>query len=182
MRFTVLTKVSRIIFSLCGGRNRDPDRCDHGESLFRSEQRIDLAVGDLELKPLTKEDIRQLLFRAVEDNERGMGSYRVVLEDDAADFLADVANGDARSALNALELGVLSTERSEDDKIHIDMEVAGECIQKRVLRYDKSGTIITIRSQRLSRVCGDPIRMRQCIIWHGCFMPGRMWRLLHVVS
>ena len=92
-----------------------------------------------ELKPLTKEDIRQLLFRAVEDNERGMGSYRVVLEDDAADFLADVANGDARSALNALELGVLSTERSEDDKIHIDMEVAGECIQKRVLRYDKSG-------------------------------------------
>ena len=85
-----------------------------------------------ELKPLTKEDIRQLLFRAVEDNERGMGSYRVVLEDDAADFLADVANGDARSALNALELGVLSTERSEDDKIHIDMEVAGECIQKRV--------------------------------------------------
>ena len=92
-----------------------------------------------ELKPLTKKDIRQLLFRAVEDNERGMGSYRVVLEDDAADFLADVANGDARSALNALELGVLSTERSEDDKIHIDLEVAGECIQKRVLRYDKSG-------------------------------------------
>ena len=88
-----------------------------------------------ELKPLTKKDIRQLLFRAVEDNERGMGSYRVVLED-AADFLADVANGDARSALYALELGVLSTERSEDDKIHIDMEVAGECIQKRVLRYD----------------------------------------------
>ena len=92
-----------------------------------------------ELKPLTKEDIRQLLFRAVEDNERGMGSYRVVLEEDAADFLADVANGDARSALNALELGVLSTERSADDKIHINMEVAEECIQKRVLRYDKSG-------------------------------------------
>ena len=92
-----------------------------------------------ELKPLTKKDIRQLLFRAVEDNERGMGSYRVVLEDDAADFLADVANGDARSALNAMELGVLSTQRSEDDKIHIDMEVAGECIQKRVLLYDKSG-------------------------------------------
>ena len=92
-----------------------------------------------ELKPLMKEDIRQLLFRAVEDRERGMGSYRAVLEPDAADFLADVANGDARSALNALELGVLSTERSADDQIHITLEVAQECIQKRVLRYDKSG-------------------------------------------
>ena len=92
-----------------------------------------------ELKPLTKEDIRLLLFRAVEDRERGMGSYRAVLEPDAADFLADVANGDARSALNALELGVLSTERGADDRIHITMEVAQECIQKRVLRYDKSG-------------------------------------------
>lgn len=92
-----------------------------------------------ELKPLTKEDIRLLLFRAAEDRERGMGSYRVVLEQNAADFLADVANGDARSALNALELGVLSTERSEDDKIHITLDVAQECIQKRVLRYDKSG-------------------------------------------
>ena len=92
-----------------------------------------------ELKPLTKEDIRLLLFRAVEDRERGMGSYRAVLEPDAADFLADVANGDARSALNALELGVLSTERGTDDRIHITMEVAQECIQKRVLRYDKSG-------------------------------------------
>ena len=92
-----------------------------------------------ELKPLTKEDIRLLLFRAVEDRERGMGSYRAVLDPDAADFLADVANGDARSALNALELGVLSTERGADDRIHITMEVAQECIQKRVLRYDKSG-------------------------------------------
>ena len=92
-----------------------------------------------ELKPLTKEDIRLLLFRAAEDRERGMGSYRAVLEQNAADFLADVANGDARSALNALELGVLSTERSEDDKIHITLDVAQECIQKRVLRYDKSG-------------------------------------------
>lgn len=68
-----------------------------------------------------------------------MGSYRAVLEPDAADFLADVANGDARSALNALELGVLSTERGADDRIHITMEVAQECIQKRVLCYDKSG-------------------------------------------
>ena len=135
-----------------------------------------------ELKPLTKEDIRQLLFRAVEDNERGMGSYRVVLEDDAADFLADVANGDARSALNALELGVLSTERSEDDKIHIDMEVAGECIQKRVLRYDKSGDNHYDTISAFIKSMRGPIRMLQCIIWHVCFMPGRMWRLLHVVS
>ena len=73
------------------------------------------------------------------DVEKGMGSYRAVLDEDAADFLADVANGDARAALNALELGVLTTPRAEDGKIHIDLEVAQECIQKRAVRYDKDG-------------------------------------------
>ncbi len=92
-----------------------------------------------ELKALEKEDIMELLHRAVTDVEKGMGSYRAVLDDDAADFLADVANGDARAALNALELGVLTTPRSEDGKIHIDLEVAQECIQKRAVRYDKDG-------------------------------------------
>ena len=92
-----------------------------------------------ELKALEKEDILELLHRAVTDVENGMGSYRAVLDEDAADFLADVANGDARAALNALELGVLTTPRAEDGKIHIDLEVAQECIQKRAVRYDKDG-------------------------------------------
>lgn len=92
-----------------------------------------------ELKPLQKEDIKTLIYRAVTDSERGMGSYDAVIDEDAADFLADVAGGDARAALNAVELGILTTERSEDGKIRITLDVASECIQKRVVRYDKTG-------------------------------------------
>ncbi len=92
-----------------------------------------------ELKPLDKEDIKTLLKRAVTDSERGLGAYKAVIEEDAHNFLADVANGDARSALNAIELGVLTTQRSEDGMIHITLSVAAECIQKRVLKYDKGG-------------------------------------------
>lgn len=92
-----------------------------------------------ELKPLEKEDIKILLRRAVTDEEKGLGVYRAVLHEDALEFLADVSNGDARAALNAIELGVLTTERSEDGLIHITLQVASECIQKRVLRYDKGG-------------------------------------------
>lgn len=92
-----------------------------------------------ELKPLQKEDILTLLYRAVSDEERGMGAYHAVLEEDAAEFLADIAGGDARSALNAVELGILTTAPSADGKIHITVEVASECIQKRAVRYDKDG-------------------------------------------
>jgi len=92
-----------------------------------------------ELKPLEPADIRILLDRALNDPEKGMGMYNAVLADDAADFLADAANGDARAAINALELGILTTTPSADGRIHITKEVASECIQKRVLRYDKDG-------------------------------------------
>jgi len=92
-----------------------------------------------ELQSLKKEDIRKLLIRAVTDVERGMGSYQVILDEDALEFLSDVSNGDARNALNAIELGILSTNRAEDGKIHLTIDVAQECIQKRVVRYDKSG-------------------------------------------
>lgn len=92
-----------------------------------------------ELKALEKEEIRKLLLRAVEDKQKGLGSYEAVIEEDALDFLADMAGGDARSALNAIELGVLTTPRSEDGKIHVTLDVASECIQKRVVRYDKNG-------------------------------------------
>ena len=92
-----------------------------------------------ELKPLTSDDIKVLLDRAVTDTERGMGSFKAVIDDDAKDFLADIADGDARHALNAIELGILTTQRSEDGLIHITKEVAEECIQKKVARYDKDG-------------------------------------------
>ena len=92
-----------------------------------------------ELKPLEKEDIKKLILRAVTDSERGMGAYDVCMDEEAADFLAEAADGDARSALNAVELGVLTTERSADGKIHFTIDVASECIQKRVIRYDKAG-------------------------------------------
>lgn len=92
-----------------------------------------------ELKSLEKEDIKELLKRAVCDTEKGMGAYDAVLEQDAMEFLADMAGGDARHALNAIELGIMTTDRSEDGKIHITLEVAKECVQKRVIRYDKTG-------------------------------------------
>lgn len=92
-----------------------------------------------ELYALGKEEVKALLRRAVSDEERGMGSYRAVIEEEALDFLADMAGGDARSGLNALELGILTTPRGEDGKIHITLSVAEECIQRRAIRYDKSG-------------------------------------------
>lgn len=92
-----------------------------------------------ELKHLSKEDIRILILRAVEDKEKGMGAYHAQIDDDALEFLADVSNGDARAALTAIELGIMTTEPGQDGKIHITLAVASECIQKRVVRYDKSG-------------------------------------------
>ena len=92
-----------------------------------------------ELKPLDREDIKGLIYRAVNDEKKGMGSYGAVIDETAANFLADICGGDARMALNAVELGVLTTDRGEDGKIHITLEVAEQCIQKRAARYDKDG-------------------------------------------
>ena len=92
-----------------------------------------------ELRPLSQEEVETLILRAVQDEKKGMGSYHAVIEEDALHFLADLAGGDARSALNAVELGILTTPRSEDGMIHITLDVASECIQKRVVKYDKTG-------------------------------------------
>lgn len=92
-----------------------------------------------ELYPLEKEEIKILIRRAVYDVEKGMGSYGAVIDEEALDFLADISGGDARNALKAVELGVLTTDRSEDGKIHITLEIASQCTQKRVVRYDKTG-------------------------------------------
>ena len=92
-----------------------------------------------ELKKLSTDDIKTLIKRALTDKEKGMGAYDAQIDDDALDFLADVSNGDARAALTAIELGVLTTDRAEDGIIHITIDVASECIQKRVISYDKKG-------------------------------------------
>lgn len=92
-----------------------------------------------ELKPLSDDNIKTLLLRAANDCNKGMGTYKAAIDNDALDFLADVSGGDARLALNAVELAILTTTRSDDGIIHITLDVASECIQKRVVRYDKNG-------------------------------------------
>ena len=92
-----------------------------------------------ELKPLNADDIKKLIIRAVTDEKKGLGAYGAVIDDDAVNFLADASNGDARCALNAVELGVLTTAPGEDGKIRITTEVASECIQRRNVLYDKDG-------------------------------------------
>ena len=92
-----------------------------------------------ELKLLSQDDIKTLIMRALKDRDYGLGGYDAVIDDDALDFLADLAGGDARRALNAIELGVMTTPKGDDGKIHITLPVAEECIQKRAVLFDKNG-------------------------------------------
>ena len=92
-----------------------------------------------ELKHLSSDDIKILIKRALYDKEKGMGVYNAIIDDAALSFLAEAAAGDARNALNAVEIGVLTTEPSDDGVIHITLDVASECIQKKVMKYDKTG-------------------------------------------
>lgn len=92
-----------------------------------------------ELKELEKEDIKTLINRAITDEVKGMGVYGAKISEDAVDFLADVADGDARTALNAVELAVLTTDRNEEGTIYIDLKIIEDCVQQRNPRYDKTG-------------------------------------------
>lgn len=92
-----------------------------------------------ELKPLRSSDIKKLVLRAVSDDKKGMGMYRAYIDDNAADFISDMAEGDARTALNAIELAVLTTDPDSDGRIHLTLDVMQECIQKRAIGYDKDG-------------------------------------------
>ena len=93
----------------------------------------------LELKPLSYNDIESILNKAIKDKERGMGKYELDISEEAIEFISKNADGDARNALNALELAILTTDISADGKIHIDINIISECIQKKVLKYDKDG-------------------------------------------
>lgn len=92
-----------------------------------------------ELKPLSRQDITSILHRALEDPVKGVAGDMVQMEEKAVDFLADAADGDARAALNALELAVLTTERADDGYIHITFAIARQCIQRKAMHYDKNG-------------------------------------------
>ena len=92
-----------------------------------------------ELKPLDTKDIKELIHRALTDSERGLGAYNADMSDEAVEALADISGGDARHALNAVELAVLTTDKSEDGRIHITLPIIEDCIQKRVVRFDKTG-------------------------------------------
>ena len=92
-----------------------------------------------ELKPLSADNISTIIRRAVKDDVKGLGRQNVEIDDDAVSFLADMSGGDARSALNAVEIGALTTEPGPDGVIRITKEVASSCIQKRILGYDKDG-------------------------------------------
>lgn len=92
-----------------------------------------------ELKTLDRDSLKKLILKAVSDEKKGMGAYHAVIDEDAASFLADVSDGDARTALNAVELGIMTTERGSDGMIHITLKVAEQCIQKRAIKYDREG-------------------------------------------
>ena len=89
-----------------------------------------------ELKPLTKEDILELLHRALNDAERGLGGMKIKADKDALEHLAIMSDGDARKALNSLEIAALTTPPESDGFIHITLSVAEQCIQKKAVVYD----------------------------------------------
>lgn len=91
------------------------------------------------LKPLESKNIIQIMKNALEDKERGLGEYKVSITTDALGYLADICNGDARIALNALELAVITSQIESDGSIHLDLDTVEECMQKRSVTFDKSG-------------------------------------------
>ncbi len=91
------------------------------------------------LKPLTEKHIAQIVSSALVDSERGLGSYNLKVDEDALEYLAAVSNGDARAALNAIELAAVTSEIKADGSIHVSMETIEECVQKKVITFDKSG-------------------------------------------
>lgn len=127
-----------------------------------------------ELKNLSTEDIKTLILRAVNDKEKGMGAYDAVIEEEALDFLADVANGDARAALTAIELGILTTERSDDGKSISHLRSPVNVSRNVWYAMIKQEITITIQSLRLSKACAALTRMQQFIILPECFMRGKI--------
>lgn len=106
---------------------------------FEVNQALISRSAIFELKPLSPEAVGTLIDRALNDKINGLGSFNADITKEAKEFLMDQADGDARRALNALELGVMTTDRSSDGIIHITLEVLEECIQQRGIKFDKDG-------------------------------------------
>ncbi len=92
-----------------------------------------------QLQPLQKQHIVKLIRRAMQDPVKGLGKMDAIITDEAIDFLAELSGGDARTALNAVELGILTTPMNAEGKIELDLDTAQQCIQKKAFRYDKDG-------------------------------------------
>jgi putative ATPase len=91
------------------------------------------------LKPLSEDNIIRIVENAIKDKERGLGNYQIEISEDALKFLANISNGDARIALNAVELAVMTSSINEDGVIYISIDTIEECVQKRSISFDKSG-------------------------------------------
>ncbi|MCQ1529771.1 replication-associated recombination protein A [Lutispora thermophila] len=91
------------------------------------------------LNPLSEEEIGEIIIRCLKDKEKGLGAFNASITDEALKLLAALSNGDARQALNALELAVISTEKNSQNEIILDKDIISECIQKKALNYDKTG-------------------------------------------
>ena len=91
------------------------------------------------LEPLSTNDIKQIITRAIDNKENGLGYFNIKIDEKALNFIANICNGDARVALNAIELASLTTKKNDDGIIYINLKIAEQCIQKRAINYDKSG-------------------------------------------
>ncbi len=127
----LLPSVEEGFIILAGATTENP--CFEVNSPLLSRSRV------FKLKPLSPEDIKKIIVQALENEERGLGNLNVFLEKETLQFLAESARGDARTALNALEIAVLSTPSDEDGKIKLDEDILSECLQEKRKEYDKSG-------------------------------------------
>jgi putative ATPase len=91
------------------------------------------------IEKLSKAELREILMRALKDKEKGLGMFNVDIAEDAVDYLVEISEGDGRTALNSLELGVLTTPKDDKGIINIDLEVIKDCIQVKQAKYDKGG-------------------------------------------
>jgi len=127
----LLPDVERGVIILIGATTQNPFFAINAPLVSRSQI--------FQFAPLEREDIRALLQRALADEERGLGQYQVRITEEALDHLVEMSDGDARRALNALEVGVLSAEADADGCIHYDLEVAVESIRRKAIVYDSTG-------------------------------------------
>ncbi|MFW5923271.1 MAG: replication-associated recombination protein A [Planctomycetota bacterium] len=125
----LLPDVEKGIIILIGATTHNPFHALNSPLLSRSHI--------FEFKPLSEEQVKKLLERALNDEERGLGEYDVKLTEDAASHLAEMSDGDARRALNALEVGILSSESRKNGSICFDLQLAEESIQQKALDYDR---------------------------------------------